>query len=117
MIIDTHAHYDDKAFDEDRNEVLNTLKDHEVGLVVNVGASMQTTRNTMKLIEQYDFVYGAVGVHPDETGELQDVDMNELEEYAKHKKVVAIGEIGLDYYWDKSFVEILGFLSIVRVRG
>ena len=72
MIFDTHAHYDDEAFNEDRDAVLKSLSEHGIEAVVNVGASIQTTKNTLELMKKYPFVYGAVGVHPSETAELND---------------------------------------------
>lgn len=106
MIIDTHAHYDDEAFQEDRRELLLGLKDQGIEAVVNIGASIQTTKNTLALMAEYPFVYGAVGVHPSETGELTDGLCDWLKSVAKTPKVVAIGEIGLDYYWDEPDREI-----------
>ena len=101
MRFDTHAHYDDEAFDEDRDEVLTSLREWGVGTVVNVGASMEGSRRSVSLSEQYEFVYSAVGVHPDEVGELREEDMEWMREQLQKPKVVAGGEIGLDYYWDK----------------
>lgn len=101
MIIDTHAHYDDEAFDEDREVVIQKLKESGIELVVNVGASMKTSENTVNLCKAYDFFYGAVGVHPNEVGEMNEVAMDKLREYTKLSKIVAVGEIGLDYYWDE----------------
>jgi TatD DNase family protein len=101
MIIDTHAHYDDEKFNEDRDLLLHSLKENDIEYVVNIGASIKTTRNTLELIKQYDFIYGAIGVHPSETGELNEDNFSWLKEQAKTEKVVAIGEIGLDYYWDE----------------
>lgn len=101
MIFDSHAHYDDHAFDEDREEVLASLKEHGVGTVVNVGASLDGVRRTMELAEKYSFIYGAAGVHPDEVGELNEESFAWLREQCLRKKTVAVGEIGLDYYWDK----------------
>lgn len=101
MIFDTHAHYDDEAFDEDRDEVLTSLRERGVGTVVNVGASMEGSRRSVSLSEEYEFVYSAVGVHPDEVGELREEDMEWMREQLQKPKVVAVGEIGLDYYWDK----------------
>lgn len=101
MIFDTHAHYDDEAFDEDRDEVLTSLREWGVGTVVNVGASMEGSRRSVSLSEEYEFVYSAVGVHPDEVGELREEDMEWMREQLQKPKVVAVGEIGLDYYWDK----------------
>ena len=106
MIFDTHAHYDDEAFQEDRDELLNSLSTHGIEAVVNVGASIQTTKNTLELMKKYPFVYGAVGVHPSETEELNDNLMDWLKHVSGEKKVVAIGEIGLDYYWKEPDLEI-----------
>ncbi len=106
MIFDTHAHYDDEAFQEDRDELLNSLSTHGIEAVVNVGASIQTTKNTLELMKKYPFVYGAVGVHPSETEKLNDNLMDWLKHVSGEKKVVAIGEIGLDYYWKEPDPEI-----------
>lgn len=101
-IIDTHAHYDDKAFDEDRQELLNAMVDAGIGRIVNIGSSMESSRVTVELTKQYDFVYGVVGVHPSETEELEkEAYYDELKMLAQEPKIVAIGEIGLDYYWDE----------------
>lgn len=101
MIFDTHAHYDDEAFDIDRKELLGTMKDHGVGLIVNVGASFRGVEATCELMNQYDFIYGALGIHPDEVGELDEKRLEHLRELLGQEKAVAVGEIGLDYYWDK----------------
>lgn len=101
MIFDTHAHYDDEAFDLDRDELLTQLKEHGIEAVTNVGASMKSCKATLELTRKYPFVYGAVGVHPNETGELSESDMKWLLEAAMEEKIVAVGEIGLDYYWEE----------------
>jgi len=101
MIFDSHAHYDDSAFDTDREEVLASLAEKGVGTVVNVGASLAGVKRTIELAERYPFIYGAVGVHPDEVGELNEENFCWLREQCSRKKIVAVGEIGLDYYWDK----------------
>ena len=106
MIIDTHAHYDDEAFDEDRDVVIQNLRSAGIELVVNIGASMKTSQNTVELTKKYDFFYGAVGVHPNETLELTEDNIELLREYSRLDKIVAIGEIGLDYYWDEPSREI-----------
>ncbi len=98
-IFDTHTHYDDKAFDPDRDELLQNLDKNGIEAVVNVGASIQSTKNTLQLIKKYPFVYGAAGVHPNETGELSDGWMDWLKYAAGEEKIVAIGEIGLDFHW------------------
>lgn len=106
MIFDTHAHYDDEAFNEDRDRLLESLGDYGIEAVVNIGASIQSTKNTLELMKRYPFVYGVVGVHPSESAELDENLMIWLKEVAARDKVVAIGEIGLDYYWDEPDREI-----------
>ena len=101
MIFDTHAHYDDEAFNEDRDKLLLSLPENGIEAVVNVGASIQSTKNTLELMKKYSFVYGAAGVHPNETAELNEHLMDWLRHVAGKEKVVAIGEIGLDYYWNQ----------------
>ena len=101
MIFDTHAHYDDEAFDADRDELIQSLENHGIEAVVNIGASIQTTKNTLELMKRYPNVYGAVGVHPSETAELNEQLLEWLKTVSKTPKVVAIGEIGLDYYWEE----------------
>lgn len=101
-IIDTHAHYDDKAFAEDREELLQSMTAAGIGRIVNIGSSMASSRVTVELTRQYDFIYGVVGVHPSDTGELENEDYyQELRQLAMEPKIVAVGEIGLDYYWDE----------------
>ena len=101
MIFDTHAHYDDDAFDEDRDVLLSGMREQNVEYIVNVGASMASSKRSIRLAEKYPFVYAAVGVHPDEVGELDEEKFTKLREWTTHEKVKAVGEIGLDYYWDK----------------
>ncbi len=102
MIFDSHAHYDDHAFDEDREEVLAALAESGVGTVVNVGASLEGTRRTVELAERYPFIYGAAGVHPDEVNELNEDTFAWLKEQCAGDRIVAVGEIGLDYYRDRT---------------
>lgn len=101
MIIDTHAHYDDEAFDEDRDVLIRGFHDRGIEMVVNIGADMESSRRTILLAEKYDNIYGAIGVHPNETRNLGEEDMQWLTAAAAHPKVLAIGEIGLDYYWNE----------------
>lgn len=101
MIFDTHAHYDDAAFDEDREELIAALPAGGIGTVVNVGASLESTKTTLELARRYPCFYGAAGVHPNETGELTECDMEWLKEICREPKIVAVGEIGLDYHWDE----------------
>lgn len=106
MIFDTHAHYDDEAFDEDRAAVLASLQEQGVGAVVNICASRASLGRIEELVTAYPFVYGAVGVHPDHAGEMDEDCMKELSRLAKLDKIMAIGEIGLDYYWDTAPHEV-----------
>ena len=99
MIFDTHSHYDDEAFDEDREALLYNMRTSGVERIVNVGADIVSSRTALALAERYDFMYCALGVHPSETGSLTEADMDWIREHANHKKVVAIGEFGLDYHW------------------
>ena len=99
-IFDTHAHYDDEDFDTDRYELLESMKEHGVGTIVNIGASMRSCKTTLALAEKYPFVYGALGVHPSDCGEMTEEDIRWIKTNAANEKIVAIGEIGLDYYWD-----------------
>ena len=105
-IFDTHAHYDNKAFDEDREALLESLPSQGVARVVNIGASLASCRRTVELTEAYDYIYGAIGVHPSETGELDEEGFGQLREMCGAEKCVAIGEIGLDYYWKEPEREI-----------
>lgn len=106
MIFETHAHYDDEQFDTDRDELLNAFYENGIGYVVNVGASLKSTQTSIALAEQYPFVYAAAGVHPNETAELNESTFEWLRKQCLHTKVVAVGEIGLDYYWDEPSHEI-----------
>ena len=106
MIFETHAHYDDKAFDKDRDALLKSMPFEGVETIVNVGASFQGVLDTVKLTEQYPFVYGAVGIHPDEVGDLDEEKIKLLRKFCDLEKIVAVGEIGLDYYWDKESHDI-----------
>lgn len=101
MIFDSHAHYDDKQFVEDRDELLSSMGEHNIGRIVNVGSDIESSRRAIKLAEAYDFIYAAVGVHPSDVSCLNEESFTWLKEAADHRKAVAIGEIGLDYYWDK----------------
>ena len=105
MIFDTHAHYDDEAFDEDRDQLLSSMKDGGVGCIVNVCAAVGGFGGTLELMKAYPFVYGAVGVHPDDAGIMTQDTLDEIRRLSHMEKMVAIGEIGLDYYWHKEEAE------------
>lgn len=101
MIFDTHAHYDDEQFDADREALLSGMKAGGVGMIVDAAATVASWDKILELTEKYPFLYGSVGVHPDEVGDLNEENFARMSELADRKKIVAIGEIGLDYYWDK----------------
>lgn len=101
MIFDSHAHYDDEAFDEDRETLLSHMRENGVGYIVNVGASLRGAKASTELAALYPHVYAAVGVHPDHAGDLDEEKMEWLAGLCREPKTVAVGEIGLDYYWDK----------------
>lgn len=100
MIFDTHAHYDDKKFDDDRLELLHHLPTQGVDRIVNQGTNLETSRQSLLLAEKYNYIYAAVGVHPECLDTVQDDTLEQIAILAQHPKAVAIGEIGLDYYYE-----------------
>ncbi|MCM8781438.1 MAG: TatD family hydrolase, partial [Candidatus Omnitrophica bacterium] len=116
MVIDTHCHLDFKDFDHDRDEVIKRARANGVGIIVNVGSSLEGSRRAVELAKRYDFIYAAVGIHPHDAEKLDKKDFDELEGLALSEKVVAIGEVGLDYYRNlssqdsqkKTFHEFIG---------
>lgn len=102
MIIDTHAHYDDERFDEDREELLLSMKEKGVEAIVNASASLKGCYDSLALAEKYDFMYFLAGIHPSDALDLEiDGNFDKIKGMAMHNKCVAVGEIGLDYYWDE----------------
>ena len=106
MIFDSHAHYDDEAFNEDREAILNSLPKNGISPIVNVSAQLSGVTATVELTEKYPFIYGSVGVHPDHVGELSEEKIQWMKELAGREKIVAVGEIGLDHYWDTESDEV-----------
>lgn len=102
MLFDTHAHYDDEAFDPDREPLLESLPQRGVALVVNPGCELDSSRKAVELAAAYPHVYAAVGIHPESCGDFTSADIDALRTLAHQPKVVAIGEIGLDYYWEEN---------------
>lgn len=100
MLFDTHTHYDDERFNDDRNETIISAKENGVSYILNASSDLASVTESVSLAHRYDFVYAAVGIHPHEVGKMDDGTLTDLEEFAADKKVVAIGEIGLDYYYD-----------------
>ena len=102
MIIDTHAHYDDERFDEDRDELLLSMREKGVEAIVNASASLKGCYDSLALAEKYDFMYFLAGIHPSDALDLEiDGNFDKIRRMAMHDKCVAVGEIGLDYYWDE----------------
>lgn len=101
-IFDSHAHYDDESFDEDRENVIRELKENGIVGVLNCGASFKGAVDSVKLANKYDFFYAAVGIHPENANEFTEDSIKKLKALAGNKKVKAIGEIGLDYYYEEN---------------
>jgi TatD DNase family protein len=101
-IFDSHAHYDDEAFNEDRESIIDELKENNVIGVINCGSTIEGARMSLELAKKYDYFYAAVGIHPEYANELDEKLLGEIREMAKYEKVKAIGEIGLDYYWEEN---------------
>ena len=101
MIFETHAHYDDRHFDQNREELLSSLPAAGIGRVVNIGADIESSDSSVELAAKYDYIYAAVGVHPSDAEQLNEETFAHIRDLSFKDKVVAIGEIGLDYYWVK----------------
>lgn len=106
MIFDSHAHYDSQKFDEDRHELLSSMEENGIGTIVNSAADWDSLTEVVELTKAYSHVYAAVGLHPDEVGVLDEDRFLFLKQQCQKDKVVAVGEIGLDYYWDTVSHEI-----------
>lgn len=100
MIFESHAHYDSHQFDEDREVLLGSMQENGVGTVVNICADWDSVTEVVEMVQNYPFMYSAVGLHPDEVGDLDEERFEFLKTQCQKEKVVAVGEIGLDYYWD-----------------
>ena len=116
MIIDTHAHYDDEQFDEDREEILGKMQDAGIGMIMDAGSTILSWDKIVKLTEEYPFVYGAIGVHPDEVGNLDETQFARMERLLDKEKIKAVGEIGLDYYYDTHPKELQRFWFRQQLR-
>lgn len=106
MLIDSHTHLDAEQFDEDREQVIERALAAGVTKIINIGFNRETIPTTLALADQYDCIYAAIGWHPVDAIDMQPEDLAWIEELSRHEKVVAIGEIGLDYHWDKSPKEV-----------
>ncbi|HWR42864.1 TatD family hydrolase [Sporomusa sp.] len=106
MLFDSHAHIDDKRFDEDRSEVITRAAEAGLVGIINAGACMESSARSVALADNHDIIYAAVGIHPHDAKEAKDGDYEQLAAWHSLPKVVAIGEIGLDYYYDLSPREV-----------
>ena len=106
MFFDTHAHYDDERFDEDRDLLLESMQESGVSLILNAGSSIENSRRGLQIAEKYSFMYAAVGVHPHDAKEMDGDSIDELRELLRAPKALAVGEIGLDYHYNLSPVEV-----------
>lgn len=99
MIFDTHAHYDDEAFNQDLEEVLKKVQTAGVTRILNCSSNIESCQKTLELVKKYDFIYGAIGVHPQDAGEVSS-NLNKIGDMLSNNKIKAVGEIGLDYYYE-----------------
>lgn len=106
MIFESHAHYDDDRFKKDRHIILAKLKNEGIDTIINVAANLRSSVKSIELAKKYDYIYAAVGVHPHDVKTMREEDLETLIGLAAYNKVVAIGEIGLDYYYEFSPKEI-----------
>jgi TatD DNase family protein len=106
MLFDSHAHLNDERFEEDRDEVIRRAQEQGVSRILNIGFNRETIETTLSLVEQYDFIYAAVGWHPHDAATMTDEDLKWIRSLTEHPKVVALGEMGLDYYRNHSPREV-----------
>lgn len=99
MIFDTHAHFDDERYNDCLDTLMTQMHQNGVDSIINVGSNIETSYKSIEIAEKYDFVYAAVGVHPNDIEDMKEQDIDTLKKLSNHPKVVAIGEIGLDYYY------------------
>lgn len=116
MFIDSHAHLDDERFDDDRETVIKNLKTDQIDIVINIGADIASSKSTLNLAQTYDNIYSVVGVHPHSVSELVGLGLDEIEKLARDEKTVAIGEIGLDYYYENSPKQLQKEYFIEQIR-
>lgn len=122
-IFDTHAHYDDERFDNDRDKVINSLKYDGVINCINIGCDIETSKKACEIASKYDFIYAAVGIHPSEIMQTVDEIEQQIEQIKEiiqaNRKVVAVGEIGLDYHWkqDNKVLQQIAFIKQIELAN
>lgn len=115
-LFDSHAHLDDQKYDDDRESLIDTFKANNIARVVNIGCDIKTSLKSVELAEKYEFIYATVGIHPQEADKVDESDIKTLENLTTHKKVVAIGEIGLDYHYPTPERSIQKKLFILQIK-
>ena len=113
---DSHAHYNDEKFNLDRHELLKNIYNSDITKIVNAGYSLESSKRAIQIAEKYDFMYATVGISPNDINEFKEENLMEIEELAKNKKVVAVGEIGLDYYWNKENKDLQKQIFISQIK-
>ena len=114
-IFESHAHYDSEQFDEDRHELLMSMPENGIGTIINSGANWDSVTEVVEMAAKYPHVYAAVGMHPDEVGDLNEERFAYLKSQCQKDKVVAVGEIGLDYYWDNESHDVQKYWFIKQL--
>ena len=113
---DSHAHYNDEKFEEDRDNLINDIYNAGVTKIINAGYSLEASKKAVEIAQNYNFMYATAGISPNDINEFKKEDLNELEELAKNKKIVAIGEIGLDYHWNTENKELQKQVFISQIQ-
>lgn len=116
---DTHSHYNDEAYEKDRKEILNAIYKESITKAVVIGYNLEKSKKAIELAEENEFIYASVGIHPSDIGKSKEeilVQIDEIRKMANYKKVVAIGEIGLDYHWEKENIELQKFAFIQQIH-
>jgi len=117
MLVDTHCHLDFPEFDSDREEVIRSANSGGIGYFINIGSSLKSSQDSVKLAAKYDYIYAVVGIHPHEADSVKEEEINNIKDLAGNKKVVAIGEIGLDFYknFSKPENQLTLFVSLLKI--
>ena len=113
---DSHAHYNDEKFEEDRDELIKEIYKNGVTKIINAGYSLESSKKALKIASNYDFMYTTAGISPNDIDNFEESNLNEIENLAKNKKVVAIGEIGLDYHWNTENKELQKHVFIAQIE-
>ena len=113
---DSHAHYNDEKFEEDREELIKKIYDENVTEIINAGYSLESSKEAIEIANKYDFMNAIVGISPNDIDNFKESDLDEIESLARNKKVVAIGEIGLDYYWNKENKDLQKQIFISQIK-